>query len=287
MRGSSRARKIGAALVVFSCVLATGAAAAPSPSGHSVAPRPYALDNPAGVLPTPEGAVLVAERGTRNRILRVNPDTGAFTTFARGVPAPFALAYDAAGSLLVSSTSGLFRIGRDRKPVRISDHGVSPFAVLPDGAIVFAHELSVGIIPSGGGAPRLLRAQVGFAHGLVLLPDGRVAISDTGNGRLLRVDLGSGAATVLTRAVKTPMGLALEPTGSLLVVDFDRGRVARVSPSGASRTVAKGLKRPYGLARVPSGAMFVTEVGEVTRATGGLARISRAGRVTRVRLTPH
>jgi len=245
---------------------------------------PYALDNPAQVLETPDGALLVAERGTHNRILRIDPATGAFSVFARGIPSPWGLGYAADGSLLVSSTSGLYRAAPGESPTRIADVSISPFAVLRDGGIAFANETSVGIIPAGTSRPRLLSVGVNFAHGLAVLEDGALAVSDTGNGRLLRIDPDGGSATVITRALKTPLGLAAEPSGALLVVDFDGGRVVRVSPSGVLATVAEGLVKPYALTRARDGTVYVTEAGEVARASGGLRRVEPDGTVTTIRL---
>jgi streptogramin lyase len=245
---------------------------------------PYAIDNPAQVLPQADGTLLVAERGARNRILRIDPATGRLTVFATGIQAPFGLASAGDGILLVSSTSGLYRVAPGGRPTRIADVGVSPFTILPGGEIAYAHESSVGILPPGGGRPRILPTKVDFAHGLVLLPDGDLAISDTGNDRLLRVDPDTGAMTVIASGLQTPMGLALEPSGSLLLIEFDARRVVRVSPSGAQTTVAGGFRTPYALARAGDGTVYVTEAGELSRATGSLHRIAPDGTVTTVRL---
>jgi hypothetical protein len=188
------------------------------------------------------------------------------------------------GSLLVSSTSGLYRVAPGGRPTRIADVGVSPFTILPGGEVAYAHESSVGILPPGGGRPRILPTKVDFAHGLVLLPGGDLAISDTGNNRLLSVDPGTGATRVVASGLKTPMGLALEPSGSLLVIEFDARRVVRVTPSGAQTTLAGGFGTPYALARAADGSVYVTEAGEVSRATGSLRRIAPDGTVTTVRL---
>jgi len=245
---------------------------------------PYALDNPAQVLVETGGTLLVTERGSRNRILRVDPATGAFTVFATGIPSPWGLASAGGGSVLVSSTSGLYRVAPGGRPARIADLSISPFAVLPGGDIAFANETGVGIIAAGGGRPRFLQADVDFAHGLALLPDGKLAVSDTGNDRLLRVDPDGGAPKVIAGGLKSPMGLAAEPSGSLLLIEFDSGRVVRIDPAGSVRTVASGFKTPYALTRAGDGTVYVTEAGEVSRATGLLRRIAPDGTVTTIRL---
>jgi sugar lactone lactonase YvrE len=154
-----------------------------------------------------------------------------------------------------------------------------------NGDIAFANETSVGIIPAETRRPRLLPAEVNFAHGLVALSGGDLAVSDTGNKRLVRLDPVTGRASVITTAVKTPLGLAAEPSGSLLVVEFDPGSVVRVDASGGLSTVARGLAKPYGLTRAGDGTLYVTEAGEVARATGSLRRVAPDGTVTTIRLT--
>jgi len=142
------------------------------------------------------------------------------------------------------------------------------------------------VIPAAGAPPRFLQAQVSFAHGLAVTPDGSLAVSDTGNNRLLRVDPAGGPPTVITSAVKTPMAIAAEPSGSLLVLEFDTGSVLRVSPAGALSTVATGLDKPYGMTRTDGGTLYVTEAGEVTHATGRVVQIAPDGTLTRLRLRP-
>jgi glucose/arabinose dehydrogenase len=253
-------------------------------SSGAAGDAPYALDNPAQLLVAKDGALLVAERGAQNRILRVDPATGAFTVFATGVPSPFALASAPDGSLLVSSTSGLYRV-RGGKPHRITPIGMSPIVVLPDGRIAFGHETSVGILRPGSAKPRLFRATVNYPHGLARLRNGDLVVSDTGSGRLLRLDA-RGRARVIASRLRSPMALALEPSGSVLVIVFDTGSVMRISMSGRKQTVTRGFTTPYGLTRAPDRTLYVTEAGDVASATGKLWRIAPGGTPTQIALHP-
>ena len=254
-------------------------------STGAAADSPYALDNPAQLLATNDGALLVAERGARNRILRVDPASGAFTVFATGIPSPFGLARAADGRLLVSSTSGLYRVRTGKPPQRISALGMSPIVVLPNGGIAFGHETSIGILPARSTKPRLFRASVNYPHGLVRLGNGDLVVSDTGNGRLLRIDV-RGRVRVIASRLRSPMAIAAEPSGSLLVIVFDTGSVVRVSASGRKQTIARGFTTPYGLARAPDGTLYVTEAGDIARATGKLWRLERDGTRTAIPLHP-
>jgi hypothetical protein len=246
-------------------------------------PGPYALDSPAYPLVLRDGSVLVTERGRRNRLLRVDPATGIFTVFARGISTPFGLAYDRDGSILVSNNDGLYRVADGAPPTRISNVSISPFAVLRNGEIAFGNINSLGVLRVGE-QPRLFPVEVDAPHGIGLLPDGDLVVSDTGHNRILRVNPATGASSVITTALQTPVGLTMEPGGFALVLAFEGGRLVRVTPSGAITTIASGLPTPYGLARADDGTVYVTKVGEVRRATGGLLRVAPDGTVTTIRL---
>jgi sugar lactone lactonase YvrE len=241
----------------------------------------YRLDNPAQVLVMKDGALLVAERGTHNRLLRVNPTTGTTRVYAENLPTPWGLAYARDGSILVSSTSGLYRL---RPRAKVASVGVSPFVPLPDGRIAYANETSVGVIV--GGKARAWPMSVSAPHGLTLLPDGALALGDTGNNRILRIDPTTGASTVLTDHVSTALGVAAEPSGSVLTVEYTSGRLLRVDASGTVSVVAAWLRKPYALARSRTGVVYVTEAGELSRPTGTLRRVLPDGRTSVVPLRP-
>jgi sugar lactone lactonase YvrE len=241
----------------------------------------YRLDNPAQVLAMKDGALLVAERGTHNRLLRVNPATGATSIYATGIPSPWGVAYARDGSILVSGTGGLYRL---RPRTRITSVGVSPFVPLPDGRIAYANETSAGVI--AGGKARVWPMSVSAPHGLTLLPDGALALGDTGNNRILRIDPASGTSTVLTDRVTTALGLIAEPSGSVLTVEYSSGRLLRVTPDGTVSVVASGLRKPYALARTRTGTVYVVESVADYGQAGRIRRITPDGRRSVVPLRP-
>jgi sugar lactone lactonase YvrE len=240
---------------------------------------PYRLDNPAQVLVMKDGALLVAERGTHDRLLRVKPATGAATVYATGIGEPWGLGYARDGSILASSSSGLWRL---RPRAKVASVEVSPFAVLADGRIAYANRTSVGVI--AGRKARAWPLSVSAPHGLSLLPDGALALGDTGNNRILRIDPASGAATVITNEVSTALGIAAEPSGTVLTVEYDSGRLLRVSAGGSVTVVASGLRKPYSLARTRTGVVYVAESVEDYRQAGAIRRITPDGRVSAVPL---
>jgi sugar lactone lactonase YvrE len=245
------------------------------------ATTPYRLDSPAQVLVMRDGALLVAERGTHDRLLRVNPATGTTSVYATGLDEPWGVGYARDGSILVSATNGLYRL-RPRK--KVASVGVSPFAVLPDGRVAYANRTSVGVLT--GGKARTWPVSVSAPHGLALLPDGALALGDTGNNRILRIDPASGSSTVLTDKVSTALGVAAEPSGSVLTVEYDSGRLLRVGRDGAVSVVASGLRKPYALARTRTGTVYVTQSGDNFQPTGSIARVTPDGHVSTIRLRP-
>jgi sugar lactone lactonase YvrE len=246
----------------------------------------YTLDQPAQLLEAPDGSLLVTERGRRDRILRVDPDSGTFEVFATGLQDPWGLANDQDGSLLVSSDAGMYRVpAAGGVARRILDLPVSPFVPLPNGDLLLAHISWVGRLRAGSTTPDEFPVQVNAPHGMALAPDGGLLLTDTGNHRIIHIDVATMRATVIASGEWTPLGLALEPSGTLLVVDFDAGTLVRVDASGARSTVASRLRRPYALARARDGTVYVAESGELSRPSGSLKRV-RDGVVTPIRLRP-
>jgi glucose/arabinose dehydrogenase len=250
-----------------------------------VTPARYALDQPAQLLQARDGSLLVTERGRRDHILAVDPETGAFRIFATRLSDPWGLAYAPDGSLLVSSDAGMYRVpAAGGAATRILNVAVSPFVPLPNGDLLAAHLTWIGRLPFGATEPEKFPIDVNAPHGMALAPDGSLLVTDTGNRRVIRVDVARQRAVVVTEGDWTPLGLALEPAGSMLVLDFDRGTLLRVAPDGRRSMVAKGLRRPYALSRIVDGTTYVVEAGELSHPSGSLARISAAGVVTRIRL---
>jgi sugar lactone lactonase YvrE len=250
-----------------------------------VKPAPHLLDQPAQALALGDGSLLVAERGDKNRVLRVDPATGRFSVFATGVRQPFGLARSADGSILISSDAGLFRVpASGGRATKTADVPTSPILPAPDGEIFYGHLSELGRIPPGARTGQRLPVEVDAPHGLAFAADGDLVVSDTGNDRLLRVDLPSTHVSVVAAGLRTPVGMIAESGSAFLVLEFDAGALTRVDESGRTTTVATGFDKPYALARAPDGTVYVVQVGELFPPTGRIRRVAPDGTVSTVTL---
>ena len=158
----------------------------------------------------------------------------------------------------------------------------SPIAAAPSGDLYFAEESRVGRVGRDGRVETITTA-VSVPHALVLRRDSSLVVSDSGNGRVLRIDPRTRATTVLASGLSSPLGAIETTDGAVLVVEFDSGRLLRI---GDGRVLARGLRKPYALTQAPNGSIYVVESGDLGRASGAIARVAEDGRVTRLRLVP-
>jgi sugar lactone lactonase YvrE len=244
----------------------------------------YRLALPGQILARPDGTLLVVERQARNRVVRVDPRTGAVAVFTARVPAPWGLAAGAGGGALVSSQSGIYALRRaGDRPSSLAAVPASPIARTARGDVYFADRTTLGVIRAGTHRGVTLSRAVSSPHGLALAADGTLVVSDTGHGRLLRFDPATRTTSVLAAGLRTALGAIDAADGSILVVEFDSGRLLRIA-DGQTTVVTAALRKPYALTRASDGSVYVVEDGELSRPTGGIARVAADGTVTRLRL---
>jgi hypothetical protein len=239
----------------------------------------YPLALPAQVL-ADEGSLLVVERLGRDRVLRVDLATGRLTVLTRAVPAPWGLARAADGGVLVSGASGIYSL----RGGPIASVRASPITAGDGDDVYFANENEVGRVHAGDVS--VLTTDVDAPHGLFVDADGALVVSDSGHGRVIRVDPSTGEVRVVAAGLEQGLGAIDDDAGGALVVEFGAGRLVHLRPDGTMSIATEELRKPYALARAADGPIYVVEDGELDRPSGGLARVAADGSVTRLRLVP-
>lgn len=189
------------------------------------------FSNPANVSVAADGTVYVADFD--NGKIRVIGGDGMVTTlnspsnFAR----PFGLALTADSQTLYVQTD-------------FDDAGSS----VPNPGTVWRFNLG-----TAGSAPTVVARGLGLVRGLVVLADGRLAMSDLGRHMLSILDPSSGNVTLLAGQAGSagyaegtgaaarfsrPYGLARTADGALLVADQNNHRIRRVTLAGEVSTFA-------------------------------------------------
>jgi DNA-binding transcriptional LysR family regulator len=269
------ARAALALLTAIAVAVVCGAAAGARPR--------LVLDQPAGILVQADGSLLVAERGSRDRILRVDPRTGGRRVWAKGLEDPFGIVRAPDGSIIVSQNGSILAFdGRGRRLRTVAEVEASPLAVAANGDLFYANRFGeLGRIGADGRVRRY-DVELSIPHGLGVAPDGSLIVSDTGNRRIFALDSQTGRVRVIARGLGAPLGLVVEPSGSILVLEYDTGRLLRVRRNGTRSTVAKGLVKPYALARARNGAVYVVEAGDLDRPSGRIRRVVPGGAISGV-----
>ena len=257
----------------------------------TVGPRRPDVRRPFDVAVAPNGWLAVADRDA-DRVLLVDPRTGAARVAASGLDDPIAVAYDRAGALYANSGEQILRLddGGGRTVIagtgtrgHSGDGGPAAAARLGGvGAFAFAAtgELYVpeydnwvrlvranGIIETiagtgtegsaGDGGPARLAA-IAAPHALAVGADGSVMLADSHNGRIRRITP-AGVMTTLADGFAAPVSIGSAPDGSFVVGDAGTNLLERVLPDGNRIVLASGLRIPSGIAVDSNGNVFFSE----------------------------
>jgi sugar lactone lactonase YvrE len=230
---------------VISTIAGTGVSGYSGDGGPAVGAK---LNDPRGVAVNAAGDIFISDAANQ-RIRKVDHSTGNITTvvgdgfigsFGDGglgtgaeVNFPTGLAVDAGGNLYIADT------GNNR--VRV---------LAPGGTITaFAGD---GIAGFGGDGTLATSAQLHGPEGLALDASGNLAIADTLNNRVRRVD-GTGTITTIAGTgqfglagdlhlailamLAKPYGVAFDSTGNLYIADTFNERVRAIDTHGIIRSV--------------------------------------------------
>ncbi len=158
------------------------------------------LQEPRGVATAPDGTVYVADAG-RKAIIEIPNDGGPPRAFAEGE---------------LKEPSGVVVL-RDRSLVVLDAGAGALWRIDPSSG-----ELGERLAPNQGlYGPR----------GIAVTTDGRIAVADTGNNRIVLIPL-SGGNPQYVEGLREPTDVALLPDGNLLVAETGTNRITIVRPSG-------------------------------------------------------
>jgi hypothetical protein len=201
------------------------------------------FDSPQGVAVRPDGIIVVAD-ADNNRIRLVTPE-GIVTTLAgSGGGGGFADGTGAAARFNYPSGVALLSNG----DIVVADQINSRIRLVTPGGVVstLAGDGTRGYLDGIG-----LAAKFNLPFGVAVLPNGVIAVGDTGNHRIRLVTL-AGVVTTLAGSspgyadgtgtaarFEAPNGIAVLPSSSLIAVaDIGNQRIRLVSPTGIVTTLA-------------------------------------------------
>ncbi|MEY3015606.1 MAG: hypothetical protein RIT45_4341 [Pseudomonadota bacterium] len=191
------------------------------------------------------------------------------------------------------TVSGVLAVGDVVYVADAGNHGIR--AIAKDGSV----STYAGLLGTAGFIDgNLADARFKTPHGLAALPDGSIAVADTGNLRIRRISpqgavslwAGSGGSGSTdgpgsSASFNLPFGIVAAPAGGVYVTDSTAHRVREVKADGTVSTLvgagagfadgplaAAKLKLPEGIARAANGALYVGDSGNgrVRRIAAGI-----------------
>jgi sugar lactone lactonase YvrE len=231
---------------------------------------------PTSVAVESNRSLLLVENGN-GRVLRIDPVTGK-TAVVASVGRAYAVALAPSGAVYVSAGGSLLRIDGTNGATQVvaADGDVGPIAVAPNGDVYYTTQTQAFKVPGGSGKPVQVEANLSGPHGLAVTGDGGLLVSDTGHGRVKRVDLKTGAAETWGD-LGEPRGISIAPDGkTAYVVDKSANRVVHLRIDGKRLGSVKHVfGDPYSVAAAADGSAYVVD----TAASGRLYRVRPDGAV--------
>lgn len=244
---------------------------------------------PTSVAVESNRSLLLVENGI-GRVLRIDPVTGK-TVPVISIVRPYAVVHMQSGSFYLSADKSLLRVDAAGSSTSVaeSDEDVGPVAVGPNGDVYFATATRIFRVPGGTGPPVRIAgtgaqgyggdggpataAQISRPHGLAVTADGGLLVSDTGNGRVRRIDLRTGLIETWAH-LGAPAGIDIAPDGTVYVVDASAKRVVHLTIDGRPLgSVAHVFGDPYDVKAAGDGSLYVVD----TSAAGHLFRVAPDG----------
>jgi sugar lactone lactonase YvrE len=240
-------------------------------------PVPLTFTWPTSVDVQSNGSLLLIENGN-GRVLRIDPATGK-TALVTSVDRAYAVAHAPSGTVYLSAGKSLLRLGAAGQTTRVAEANadIGPIAVAANGDVYYTTQTQAFKAPGGTGTPVQVAKNLSGPHGLAVTSDGGLLVSDTGNGRVKRVDLKTGAVETWGD-LSEPRGISIAPDGATAyVVDASTHRVVHLRIDGKRLgTVKRVFVDPYAISAAGDGSLYVIDTG----AAGHLYRVGRQGATT-------
>jgi streptogramin lyase len=241
-------------------------------------PVPLRFVWPTSVDVEPDGSLLLVENGN-GRVVRIDRATGKSVAVAT-VDRAYAIAHAPSGALYLSAGRSLLRLdgAGGTTPVAQAGADIGPVAVAANGDVYYATATQAFRLAGGAGSPTQVAGGLSGPHGLVVTDDGGLLVSDTGHGRVERIDLKTGHAETWGRIVE-PRGIDIARDGTVYLVDASTHRIVHLMADGRRLGSPKHVfSDPYDVAVTAGGSLYVVDTG----ASGRLYRVAPNGATTAV-----
>jgi sugar lactone lactonase YvrE len=237
------------------------------------------LLDPRGITTTTDGSILLLDAGT-NLLLKIDPDNQITRLAGTAYPVGFS-----------KGDNGPATEATLDAPTRLIVH--------PNGNIYIAEASRLRVLTPEG-ILRTIRTSLSNPSGLAIDSSGRLLFSESGNHRILRIDLNTNVATRIagdngegfsgdggaatSAKLASPGELAFDAQGNLLIADTGNRRLRRITSDGRINTIA-GNGLPFSYADITGDLATRTGFGTITSLkvdTLGRIHISEEKRLTRI-----
>jgi len=235
--------------------------------------------DPRGLLTAPDGATLVLDSAT-NRLLRIDADRNITTLAGTTWPSGFAKGDN--GPALDAALDA---------PARMIQ--------TPSGDIVIAEATRLRLLRADG-TLRTIRTSLNNPTGLAIDRDGQLLFADSGNHRILRMNLATNVATRIagdngegfsgdnaaatSAKLNNPGDIVIDNAGNILFADRGNRRIRRIATNGNISTIA-GNGLPFSYADITGELATRTGFGFIAGLTIDAANnlyLSEEKRLTRI-----
>jgi len=254
---------LGRAAAVVGLVATVVFVSAPAMASAATVPlvgSTFSISSPGSLSGTSGQAITPVQFVASNVDASTAPATTSITWVAGQLPAGLALSATGqlSGTLNASIPGGVYdvRVVATEKVVtkwrgrRIVAYAAADFATRISIAGPSVTVSDQTVIGSGFDTP----------SGVAVGSSGHVFVADTGNSRVVKMDVDGSNRTVIGSGFSYPYGVAADSSGHVFVADTYNNRVVKMDADGSNQTViGSGFGSPFGVAVDSSGHVFVAD----------------------------